>query len=48
VEAVAEGPTEKVDALIEKVKKGPATSKVDKVEVANEAVTGEFTKFEVK
>jgi acylphosphatase len=48
VEAVAEGPKEKVDALLEKMKKGPATARVEKMEVAEEAATGEFAKFEVK
>jgi acylphosphatase len=48
VEAVAEGLKEKVDALLEKMKKGPAASHVEKVDVTEEATTGEFTKFEVK
>jgi acylphosphatase len=36
-----------VDALLEKMKKGPAAARVEKVEVAEEAATGEFTKFEM-
>jgi acylphosphatase len=48
VEAVAEGFREKVDALLEKMKKGPAAAQVEKVDVAEEATTGEFSKFEVK
>ena len=48
VEAVAEGLKEKVDALLEKMKKGPAAAVVEKVVVTEEATTGEFTKFEVK
>jgi acylphosphatase len=48
VEAVAEGLKEKVGALLEKIKKGPAAAKVETVDVAEEAPTGEFTKFEVK
>jgi acylphosphatase len=48
VEAVAEGLKEKVDALLEKMKKGPAAAHVEKVDVMEEVTTGEFAKFEVK
>jgi acylphosphatase len=48
VEAVAEGLKDKVDALLGKMKKGPAAAHVEKADVTEEATTGEFTKFEVK
>ena len=48
VEAVIEGPAGNVAALIEKLKRGPAAAKVDKVDVADEKPTGEFKTFDVR
>jgi len=48
VECVAEGEREKVEQLIEFIKKGPNISRVDESKVEYEDVTGEFEEFGVK
>ena len=46
VEAVIEGPAEAVATLLERLKKGPSTAKVEKVESTDEKPTGEFKDFQ--
>jgi len=46
VEAVIEGPAEAVAAMLERLKKGPSTAKVDKVEATDGKPTGEFKDFQ--
>jgi len=48
VEAIAEGERQKVELLIEKMKEGPRSSRVDELKVEWEVVTGEFQEFGVK
>lgn len=48
VEAVVEGPPEKVAALLEKLKTGPRSAKVENLEVKDEAATGEFDDFGIR
>jgi|GEM_PF-29440 acylphosphatase len=48
VEAVIEGPADKVAELLELVKRGPPNARVDKVETADETPTGEFKVFSVR
>lgn len=48
VEVVAEGKRGKVERLIEFIKQGPRTSRVDECKVDYENVTGEFKEFGVK
>lgn len=48
VEAVAEGEREKVDRLIEAMKQGPRSSRVDESRVDWETPTGEFMEFGVR
>jgi acylphosphatase len=48
VEAVAEGPRELVDQLLEDLRRGPAGSYVERVEVQELAVTGSFDRFQVR
>jgi len=48
VEAVVEGPADKVAALIEYVRKGPPRANVTDVQVAEEKHQGEFDTFEVR
>ena len=48
VEAVAEGERNKVERLIEAMKQGPRSSRVDESKVDWEAPTGEFSLFGVK
>ncbi len=48
VEAVVEGPREKIDRFIEMMKEGPRGSRVDASRVEWESVTGEFKEFGVK
>ncbi len=48
VEAVAEGPTDRIDTLLGKLRTGPRTAKVDNVVVADEGATGEFKTFEIR
>lgn len=48
VEVVAEGPRESLEQLLERVKIGPSSARVDRVEVRWEQPTGEFVRFEVR
>ncbi|MFB3890876.1 MAG: acylphosphatase [Phycisphaerae bacterium] len=48
VEAVLEGSSDKVGKLLEKIRQGPPSAKVDGVEVERAAHTGEFKGFVVK
>lgn len=48
VEAIAEGPHEQIERLIEAMKQGPRMSRVDETKVEYERVTGEFKEFGVK
>ena len=48
VEAVAEGERASVERLIEAIKQGPRSSRVDESKVDWETPTGEFQKFGVK
>jgi acylphosphatase len=48
VEAVAEGPRDKIDRFIEAMKTGPDSSRVDEAKVEWENPSGEFLKFDVK
>ncbi len=45
VEAVFEGPTERVAELIEKVKRGPGMARVTGIEIKDEPYQGEFKSF---
>ena len=47
VEAVIEGPADKVDELIKKVKRGPRAARVEKLESTDETPKGDFDKFKV-
>ena len=48
VEAVFEGNEDKVNEMIERCRKGPEISFVEKVEVRRESATGEFAGFEIR
>lgn len=48
VEAVIEGEKERVDRMLEWCRRGSALSRVDAVEVAWEACTGEFAAFAIR
>jgi acylphosphatase len=48
VEAVIEGEKERVDRMLEWCRRGSALSRVDAVEVAWEACTGEFVAFAIR
>lgn len=48
VHAVAEGPKEKLEELIDRVKEGPPASQVDNVETREEEPTGEFQSFHIR
>ena len=45
VEAVFEGPEDRVKEIVEWCRKGPPTARVDKFEVKFEKYTGEFEEF---
>ena len=45
VEAVIEGPSDKVDSLLAKMKVGPRAAKVEDLKVTEEKPTGEFKDF---
>lgn len=47
VEAIFEGPREKLLQMIEWCKRGPPASQVEELKVLPEATTGEFLKFQV-
>ena len=48
VEAIAEGPRANVERLIQAIKDGPRSSRVDESRVEWEEPTGEFDRFGVK
>lgn len=48
VEAIFEGEKEKVEEMIEWIKKGPLFSRVDDVKVDFEEYKGEFENFEIR
>ena len=48
VEAVAEGPREGLDRLVEQMKTGPTGSRVDESKVEWEVPTAEFTRFYIR
>ena len=48
VEAVAEGPAEKVAALLGKLKAGPRSAQVEKLDTQDETPEGDFAQFEVR
>jgi acylphosphatase len=48
VEAVIEGPADKLVALLEKLKRGPRAARVDKLDQKDEPAEGEFETFEVR
>ena len=48
VEAVFEGEKEKIEKIIEWMRKGPPLAKVEKVEIDWEDFKGEFEVFEIK
>lgn len=45
VEAVIEGPPDKIAALLDQMRKGPERSRVDKLQSSREPPTGEFGRF---
>lgn len=47
VEAVVEGPEERVRELIKWMKRGPRLARVEKVEVVQETYKGEFKEFRI-
>ena len=47
VEAVAEGPDDKIDELIKAIKTGPSGSRVDGVAVEEQTPNGEFASFKI-
>jgi len=47
VDAVFEGPEDKVKEMVEWCKKGPTTSRVDKIKVEFENYKGEFKDFKI-
>ena len=48
VEAVAEGPDELLDKFISRLRKGPLTASVQKVNVTKTEATGKFKRFEIR
>ena len=48
VAAVIEGPAEKVEALLKKIRRGPPAARVDKLDIADETHKGEFDTFQVR
>jgi acylphosphatase len=48
VEAVVEGPADKVAALLEKLKVGPRSAQVEKLDAKDETPEGDFAQFEVR
>jgi acylphosphatase len=45
VEVIAEGPREALEQLIEHLREGPGTSRIDAVDVEWRALTGEYQDF---
>jgi acylphosphatase len=48
VEMVAEGPEADVDTLVARVRRGPRSARVEKVDLTPGTPTGEFTKFDIR
>ena len=48
VEVVAEGEKNRIDNLIKFLKKGPATARVDNVEIESQEYKGEFQDFSIR
>jgi acylphosphatase len=48
VEAVAEGPKDKIEMFLRAMKRGPVSSQVDESREEWEQATGEFSSFRVK
>ena len=48
VEAVFEGPTEKIEQMIERCKKGSAGAQIEKVEIEKRKASGVFSEFEIE
>jgi len=48
VEAVIEGPQQEVNALLEKVRRGPRAARVDKLDAKDEPAQGDFESFEIR
>jgi acylphosphatase len=48
VEVIAEGRRDKVETLLQQMRIGPSSARVDRVEVEWEEPTGEFERFEVR
>ncbi len=48
VEAIIEGPAEKVGALLLKLRTGPASARVERLQVEDEPYQGQFKTFEVR
>ena len=48
VEVVAEGPSDRIGLLLEAIRRGPATSRVDDMAVSDEPPEGKFTEFEIR
>jgi acylphosphatase len=47
VEAVIEGPPDRVDKLLAKIRTGPPRARVDDVEIGEDKHTGEFSTFSI-
>lgn len=48
VEFVAEGPRDALDRLLDAARAGPSSAVIENVEVAWDASTGEFRRFEIR
>lgn len=47
VEAVLEGPLDHLEEMVDRLEKGPGSSRVDNIDVEVEEATGEFSSFKV-
>ncbi len=48
VEAILEGPEEKVTQLVERMRQGPPMARVENLQVVSEPPTQEFSDFEIR
>jgi len=48
VEVLAEGPLPQLESLLEFLRRGPTSARVDNVEFVWQGATGEFTFFEIR
>lgn len=48
VEVIAEGEKNRIDELIQFLRKGPSLARVDKIEVKEEKYKGEFENFSIR